>query len=381
MSLSILAGCQSNPSKGSDGSATQVPNATLPTTETAPDTKRFSERELDGGAVMIDGTATTAKIIVTGGESRRPVAISDEEIVFASRHIGLQRWQIFEANVKKGIERRISYDAGDVEPVGVFGNRQNLRLLISSSSRAVRSSSRLLSEYQNKFRESGARASTGSNDLEHELLMEIPAAGKRGTVWLPISREPASRFVFGPDAEGGNGYLIALSNADRGFSKEKVFRLGFKSKKASNDVSWHPMNVQRPTGVSENAPIVSVQVIPEPNRVIWANGSAMWTTDLTGKTPERIGDDTLVVAGDLAVDTTGQWIVFSTPTANRGLNLAAIHRSGKCFRNLTEIPGDEYEPSFAPNSLSLFFTQSQGGVTSVARVPFATESSLALGCR
>jgi hypothetical protein len=334
---------------------------------------------------MVDGTSTVARTIVTSGESRRPVAISDHQITFTSRRIGIERWQIFEADLKKGLERRVSYDAGDVEPVGHVGLPDSYRLLISSSSRAVRSSNRLLSEYQSRFLEAAKAKQTDSSELEHELLIEIPAAGKRGTVWQPLSGaggSVAGKFIFARDRDGANGILIALPLPGRSSNREKVYRLGFsKNAKTPNAVSWQPLSVDRPTGISENAHLVSVQIFPDTGQVLWANGSAMWTTDLSGKSPQRIGDDTTVVAGDLAIDPTGQWIVFSTPTANRGLNLATIHRTGKCFRNLTEIPGDEYEASFSPNSQSLFFTQSQGGVTSVARVAFATSSSLSLACQ
>lgn len=367
-----------------------VPSATdaglVATPESAPDSKTFSERDLEGGAVMVDGTPTVARTIVTSGESRRPVAIADHQITFTSRRIGIERWQIFEADLKKGLERRVSYDAGDVEPVGLVGLPDSYRLLISSSSRAVRSSSRLLSEYQSRFLDAGKAKQSDSSELEHELLIEIPAVGKRGTVWQPLSSgaggSAAGKFIFARDRDGTNGLLIALPLPGRNSNREKVYRLGFsKNAKTPNAVSWQPLSVDRPTGVSENANLVSVQIFPDTGQALWANGSAMWTTDLSGKSAQRIGDDTTVVAGDLAVDPTGQWIVFSTPTANRGLNLATIHRTGKCFRNLTEIPGDEYEASFSPNSQSLFFTQSQGGITSVARVAFATSTSLSLACQ
>ncbi len=331
---------------------------------------------------MLDGTPVVARTIVTAGESRRPIAITDEQIVFASRRIGAERWQIYEADLKQGIERRVSYDAGDVEPIGIIDSNELRRLLISSSSRAVRSSSRLLSEYQNKFLETGKRPQVAISELEHELLFEVPAAGKRGTVWQPVSIEPASKYIFARDRDGLNGFLLALPAAQSRSTRERIYRLRFSaSAKSAVAMTWHPIQVNRPDGVSENAPVVSVQVLQEAGKALWTNGSAMWTTDLLGKSPVRLGDETLVVSGDLAVDPTGQWVVFSTPTANRGLNLAAVHRSGKCLRNLTEIPGDEFEPAFSPNGLSLYFTQSQSGVANVARVAFATGSSLTSECQ
>jgi len=389
----LFTGCQSKPSStpAKDSSTASLADSGLGAApDSAPDAKTFSERDLDGGAVMVDGTPAVARTIITSGESRRPIAISDDQITFTSKRIGLDRWQIFEADLKKGRERRVSYDAGDVEPVGLVGPADGYRLLISSSSRAVRSSSRLLSEYQSRFSETGKNNKSDTSELEHELLIEIPAAGKRGTVWHPISaeagresgRDSAGKFLFARDRDGASGLLIALPPAGRNSNREKVYRLSFsKNAKTPGAVSWQPLNIERPNGVSENAALVSVQIFPDTGKALWANGSAMWTTELSGKSAERIGDDTTVVTGDLAIDPTGQWIVFSTPTANRGLNLATIHRTGKCLRNLTEIPGDELEPSFSPNSQSLFFTQSQGGMTSVARVAFATSSSLSLACQ
>jgi len=386
-SATLLASCQSKPTAvpGKElGTATSADAGLGAGPEVAPDSKTFSERDLDGAAAMVDGTPTVARSIVTAGESRRPVALTDDQIAFTSRRIGLDRWQIFEADIKKGIERRVSYDAGDVEPLGMVGLGNQSRLLISSSSRAVRSSNRLLTEYQSRFLAKPKQNS--ASELEHELLIEIPAAGKRGTVWQPISSESgrgfAGKFVFARDREGNNGLLLALPLSNRNSAGEKVYRLGFsKNSKTPGAVSWQPLNVERPSGVSENAGLVAVQIFPDTGQALWANGSAMWTTDMSGKSAQRVGDDTTVVAGDLAIDPTGQWIVFSTPTANRGLNLATIHRTGKCYRSLTEIPGDEYEASFSPNSQSLFFTQSQAGVTGIARVAFATSSNLSTSCQ
>lgn len=386
-SASLLASCQSKPTAvpGNElGTAASADAGLGAGPELAPDSKTFSERDLDGTAVMVDGTPTVARSIVTAGESRRPVALTDYQIAFTSRRIGLDRWQIFEADTKKGIERRVSYDAGDVEPLGMVGLGNQSRLLISSSSRAVRSSDRLLTEYQSRFLNKPKQNS--ASELEHELLIEIPAAGKRGTVWQPISSESgrgfAGKFVFARDREGSNGLLLALPLSNRNAASEKVYRLGFsKNSKTPGAVSWQPLNVERPSGVSDNAGLVSVQIFPDTGLALWANSSAMWTTDMSGKSAQRIGDDTTVVTGDLAIDPTGQWIVFSTPTANRGLNLATIHRTGKCYRVLTEIPGDEYEANFSPNSQSLFFTQSQAGVTGIARVAFATSSNLSTSCQ
>jgi hypothetical protein len=381
--LLLLASCQLKPTLIQDkepGSASATDSGLGAASEIAPDTKTFSERDLDGSAVMVDGTPTVARSIVTAGESRRPVALTDDQIAFTSRRIGLDRWQIFEADLKKGIERRVSYDAGDVEPIGMVGLGDQYRLLISSSSRAVRSSNRLLTEYQSRFLAKPKKNRT--SELEHELLIEIPAAGKRGTVWQPISGESAGKFVFARDREGINGLLLALPLPTKNSAREKVYRLGFsKNSKNPGAVSWQPLIVDRPNGVSDNAALVSVQIFPDTGQALWANGSAMWTTDMSGKSAQRVGDDTTVVAGDLAIDPSGQWIVFSTPTANRGLNLATIHRTGKCYRNLTEIPGDEYEASFSPNSHSLFFTQSQAGITGIARVSFATSSNLSTSCQ
>lgn len=391
--LLILASCQSKPTAAPTADSVTLTSSDMglgAAANVGPDSKTFSERDLDGTAVMVDGTPTVARTILTSVESRRPIALTDDQITFTGRLVGLERWQIFEADLNKGIERRVSYDAGDVEPVGLVGPREQYRLLVSSSSQAVRSSERLLSGYQNRFlenrsSESGKGMANDSTELEHKLLIEIPAAGKRGTVWQPISREsrdqPVGKYIFARDRDGSNGLVIALPLPSRNLAREKVYRLGFsKNARTNSAVSWQQLTVERPSGVSENAALVSVQIFPDTGQALWANGTAMWTTDMTGKSAQRVGDETMVVAGDLAIDPTGQWIVFSTPTANRGLNLATIHRTGKCFRNLTEIPGDEYEASFSPNSQSLFFTQSQAGVTSVARIAFATSSSLSGAC-
>lgn len=311
------------------------------------------------------------KPATTGGESRRPLAVSSKEIYFSGRRPGLERWQVFSGLLAENIERRISYDAGEVEPVALLRQGSDHRLVISSTSRATRETSRLLSEYQNRFaNKSSANSNRPAVDLKHELFLEVPAVGKRGTQWVSILGESSPKKQLSFEREGKTGVLLAGDRAFRMTVSSGTAKA--RSNKPSEPViRWTTLAVRRPTGVAETE-LTSAAMFPDGSKIAWSNGTQAWTTDLDGKNPERLGDDSLVVHGDLTFEPSGSWLVFSTPTSTRGLNLMALHRSGRCPRVLTEIPGDEGDPSLSPDGQSLFFTQTQGDVANVARVEFVT---------
>ena len=370
----LLVGCQSKTTKPSGGTspstATSATDATLEAGK-APDSKPLVEVNLDGQVFTLSGQPTVAKLITTGGESRRPLAVSSKEIYFSGRRPGLERWQVFSGLLAENIERRISYDAGEVEPVALLRQGSDHRLVISSTSRATRETSRLLSEYQNRFaNKSSANSNRPAVDLKHELFLEVPAVGKRGTQWVSILGESSPRKQLSFEREGKTGVLLAGDRAFRMTVSSGTAKA--RSNKPSEPViRWTTLAVRRPTGVAETE-LTSAAMFPDGSKIAWSNGTQAWTTDLDGKNPERLGDDSLVVHGDLTFEPSGSWLVFSTPTSTRGLNLMALHRSGRCPRVLTEIPGDEGDPSLSPDGQSLFFTQTQGDVANVARVEFVT---------
>lgn len=347
---------------------------------TAPDSQPLREETLDGAVFTLSGKPTTAKLISAGGESRRPLAASASEIYFSGRRPGLERWQVFNGLLTENIERRISYDAGEVEPVALLRQGSDYRLVISSTSRATRQTNRLLAKYQNLYtldaassnKGSGSTSSSPTESLQHELFLEVPAAGKRGTQWVSILGEASLRKQLSFEREGKTGVLLAgLAENARAF--RMVISAGSQRARQSTGrepkIRWVPLSVQRPSGFSD-AELTSAAISPDATRIAWSNGSQIWTTDLEGRTPVRLGDDSILAQADLLYDPTGNWLIFSTPTATRGLNLMALHRSGRCPRVLTEIPGDESDPSLSPDGKSLFFTQTQGGIARVARTNF-----------
>jgi Tol biopolymer transport system component len=147
--------------------------------------------------------------------------------------------------------------------------------------------------------------------------------------------------------------------------------------------SWSAFKVDSPTATDaakSSASIVDGKMWPDGKQIVWSNGTIIWTTALNGKDAKRVGDDAIPPAGDLAVDPTGQWIVFSSPTPTRGRNLMAIHKSGRCLKTLTELPGDETDPAFSPDGSKLLFALRQGDASVIGEIPFGSPAAIAAAC-
>jgi hypothetical protein len=378
-------GCQSSPVK-------QVPPASSPIVAavlesgSAPNTKPLVEENLEGAFFTISGKPTSAKWIATGGESRRPLAASSSEFFFSGRRPGLERWQVYNGLLTDSVEKRISYDAGEVEPVALLRRGQESRLVISSTSKFTRQPGRLLAEYKKRFAITTPETTNSdkpslsnppvpelTQQSLHELFLELPATGKRGTQWISIFDEASARKKLSFDRDGKTGILLTGVKG-----KTRAYRMLIagtvpKARVAlapAPKMQWRLINSQRPLGFSETE-ITSAAISPDGTRIAWTNGAQIWTTNIDGGDPKRIGDETIVADGDLLFDPTGNWLIFSTPSATRGLNLMTLNRSGRCPKLLTEVPGDETDPSLSPDGKSLFFTQIQGGVARVARTQFA----------
>jgi Tol biopolymer transport system component len=53
----------------------------------------------------------------------------------------------------------------------------------------------------------------------------------------------------------------------------------------------------------------------------------------------------------------------------------AVHRSGRCLKTLTELPGDELQPVFSPDGQTLAFAVKQGDSHVVAKIPFLSSGA------
>lgn len=369
--LNLNVACQSKSTQTQGSAKSSDSNLSTPNSA-VPSAQPFSLQDLDGKAYTIDGQGVTARAILIAGESRRPVFIDQNRIAFANRRTNLDRWQVFEADLAKGFERRVSFDAGDAEPVAVLGQR----LVIASSSDERKSSDRILGKYQEAFSkkedsDTAAKSDGMGSALQH-LLLEHPANGRRGTEWVRMSRAPAKRWNFSVDQSGKIAVAVMLPLVE-------VYRvaIGLRAREPETR-AWYKLKVEFPTGVTGD--VIDGRIFPDGARAVWSNGSILWTTNMKGTDATRLGDDSIPAARELAVDPTGQWIVFSSPSSSRGLNLLAVHRSGRCLKTLTELPGDEIEPIFSPDGLSLLFALKQGDGTVLGKIPFGTPSTPAVAC-
>jgi WD40 repeat protein len=370
--------------------ASQTANSTSPRepsplARTAPGAPLSATVDIDGKAFSIDGTSVTARTIISTGLCRRPVFVDANRVAFASRRSSLQRWQVFEADFAKKYERRISFDAGDAEPIVTLGER----LVIASSSDERKSGDRLLNKYRGLYAQKTAKpASAEPTELtatidppEQHLLLEHPANGRKGTEWLRMTNETAPSWSICTDKE----FKQALALQRSGSSIE-AFHVSMSVRGREPEArAWSQIRVETPVGaeaknLKSSPAIVDGKIMPDGKRIVWSNGSMLWTTAMNGKDAKRIGDDSIPAANDLAIDPTGQWIVFSSSTATGGRDLMAIHNSGRCLRTLTELPGDEVEPAFSPDGTKLLFALRQGDSSVIAEIPFGSPAVVAAAC-
>ncbi len=343
----------------------------LGNSETAPGAQSFKEREIAGKAFSVDGAIVQARAIITNGESRRPLFLDATTIAFATRRASVERWQVFAADLAKKVERRVSFDAGDAEPVAVLGQR----LVIASSSDERKSGERVLGRYQEIFipKDSEQTKPPLDSSMQH-LMLEHPALGRRGTEWNRISLVPAQQWTFSVDKDLKQA--LVLANTDEASQVLKVTIAGRPGDPSIRQ--WSPIQVEMPGGISGR--ITDARVFPNGQRAVWSNGSKLWTTTLKGADPVRIGDDSTPGAVSMTVDPSGQWIVFSSPSTSKGLGLMAVHHTGRCLKTLTELPGDETEPSFSPDGQLILFIHKQGDSSAVAQISFGTPTSIAAAC-
>ncbi|MDX9731022.1 MAG: hypothetical protein RBT63_04565 [Bdellovibrionales bacterium] len=385
-SIALLAGCQSNVTKDLPGGDT-------------PGSQVVESRTLSGRAFTLTGEATSAKSIVVAGESRKPLFLDDKRIAFANRRIGIERWQVFETDLEKAdqgkaVERRVSFDAGNATPVAVLDSR----LLIATSSDEQKAASRLLSEYQNRYGKTSAATpptAEPSASMRH-LMLEQPAKGSTGTQWIRVSREPAGIWtlsfdkattqaiaVLVPDLDletalsskdASRVYRITLAQQPVRAPQKRATRASASTEPASarHEIrAWNALNVERPG--AGTGKILDAQLTPDGAHVVWTDGTSIWTTTPAGKKPALIGDGSVPPAYELALDPSGEWIIFTTPSPTLGLNLMAIHRSGRCLRPLTELSGDEINPVVSPDGRFLLFSHRTQGTSVIARTSFLTD--------
>lgn len=375
LSLTALmgAGCQSKSSNLK--SKTVVPAGapeSNPPANVAPGAQKLAARDLDGKAYTLEGTSTTARAVVTNGENRRPVFTENNRIAFASRRASLERWQVFEADFTKNVERRISFDAGDAEPVAIMGKR----LVIASSSDERKSGDRVLNEYREVFvpKPAGTPKPDGLASALQHLLLEHPAEGRKGTEWVRMAPYIAKRWIVSHDREFKAGLAVLIEG---GPESERIYRFTISTKGREPSISaWAPLKIERPADSGAARAILDGRIFPAGDRYLWNDGEKLWTTNTKGGDARRIGDSSLPTAVDIAIDPSGQWIVFSSPSPSRGRNLLAVHQTGRCLKTLTELPGDEVEPEVSPDGKSLVFTAKQGDGQAIARLTLTTAATM-----
>lgn len=389
---SVFIQCRSAPFPAGKSTASGTASGTADDPSIAPGSQRIVAQEIDGPAFRLDGTATKATAILSWAENRRPlVQIRPEAptsseadvLIFASRRPGAERWQVYQADLKKGLDRRLTFDAGDSVPIGFAAGR----MVIASSSEAKKNSQEILRLYVSKVRPTTESQETvGGQDAEERkrLLLASTPGRQNETEWRVFSRDESASWIWTTDKAGETALVIASEQpklaasraADAAASPSswpkadpRIFKLSIRARRGHEPTfAWFPIDkIDRPPAEPAvlPSPIVAAALLPDGKRALWSDGSRLWTTLLSGKEPISIGAD-LPGLSQLVLSPSGDWIVGSTASASRGLSLIAIHSSGRCTRKLTEFLGDELDPSFSAAGDTLYFTHRYGSASTVA---------------
>ncbi len=357
--LAALTGCSSAPPrvKPPEGSR---PEAALPIDSTAPGSRPVdqSQIEADRAALIFDFDGRSAPVtrLITPGEARRPLYVGPRLIAYSVKPFGASRFQVHAVDLDSKIEKRLSFDAGDAEPLAVM---PGLRLVYRTNSEATKSPQAISEALKRKFRNLEGAAPA----LWHLRLGKNSFASVR---FDDFGTEEGAAHVAAHADLGGQLALVLerpLATEPNARARENITRYRLGKKGELQRVGT--LRVARPSGVAADRPVEWMLVSPLGEQVLWSNGAELWWTDANGEKPMAWVATNVPFFQSATFHPRGDWLIGSGLGTDGHLNLFAVHISGRCLRELTRLIGNEVHPQISPDGRHLLFVQREGERTEI----------------
>lgn len=369
----LLASCSSAPPrvKPPEGSR---PEAALPIDSTAPGSRPVDQTQIEADRAALifnfDGKTTKATRLLTPGEARRPLYVGPRLIAYSVKPFGASRFQVHAVDLDTKIEKRLSFDAGDAEPLAVM---PGLRLVYRTNSEATKSPQAISEAVKRKFRNLEGVAPQlwqlrlGKNSFASVRFddfvghSEDESGNDNGAAHVAAHADLGGKLALVLErAATATGPTATSSNLP---PRERITRYRLGKKGELQRVGNY--RVARPDGISAHRPIEWMLVSPLGDRVLWSNGAELWWTDDNGGKPTPWTVANVPFFQSATFHPRGDWLIGSGLGPNGDLNLYALHTSGTCLRELTRLIGNEVDPQISPDGRNLLFVHREAERTDI----------------
>jgi hypothetical protein len=349
------------------------PEAALPIDSTAPGSRPVDQSQIepDRAALIFnfDGKSTKVTRLLTPGEARRPLYVGPRLIAYSVKPFGASRFQVHAVDLDTKIEKRLSFDAGDAEPLAVM---PGLRLVYRTNSEATKSPQAISEAVKRKFRNLEGVAPQlwqlrlGKNSFASVRFDDFAGhadneSGSDGVAHVAAHADLGGKLALVLErAATAMGPTASSSNSP---PRERITRYRLGKKGELQRVGNY--RVARPDGISANRLIEWMLVSPLGDRVLWSNGAELWWTDESGAKPAAWAAANVPFFQTATFHPRGDWLIGSGLGPSGDLNLYALHSSGTCLRELTRLIGNEVDPQISPDGRNLLFVHREAERTDI----------------
>ncbi|HRK08634.1 MAG TPA: hypothetical protein PLZ57_12755 [Pseudobdellovibrionaceae bacterium] len=371
--LALLVSCSSTPPrvKPPEGSR---PEAALPIDSTAPGSRPVDQTQIEADRAALifnfDGKTTKVTRLLTPGEARRPLYVGPRLIAYSVKPFGASRFQVHAVDLDTKIEKRLSFDAGDAEPLAVM---PGLRLVYRTNSEATKSPQAISEAVKRKFRNlEGVAPQLWQLRLGKNSFASVRFDDFAGIADNETRNDEGAAHVAAHADLGGKLALVLeraataigpTASSANSPPRERITRYRLGKKGELQRVGNY--RVARPDGITANRPIEWMLVSPLGDRVLWSNGAELWWTDDSGAKPTAWAAANVPFFQSATFHPRGDWLIGSGLGPSGDLNLYALHTSGTCLRELTRLIGNEVDPQVSPDGRSLLFVHREAERTDI----------------
>lgn len=352
--LLFNSACQSKPT--ATPANTQKPQSAGTPSAIAPANRGTQFVPVDGKAFTMTGKQVQVSRLAISGSIRSPVPFGANHLAYASLKPGSSRWQAYSWDLTRNSEQRLSFDAGDAEPIASLRGK----LIIASTTEAVKQSKKILGEYSTRFGE----ATDIPSSMAHLYLQREK-----------VSRDPAQTWRIKFDSNQRFGIAIAETPPSRIYYRLSVSTSG-------DHRTWSRLS---PPAVPDGASSAVIDAAPLGNQIVWSTGSTLAISDAAGRNARAIAlqsNAPIANLTEISADPKNEWVIGAATLSsgvNSGagseegtarFNLVAVHLPSGCVKPLTQLSGDERSPTLSPDSTLLYYSHRDGDLSSVERIPY-----------